>query len=328
MLFQGAEPHPAHASFAEAVDADYRHFETGSALSSNSTNTHSTLDRISTARKLSYYDTVIAEGTAPLQTALSYKILNPSASIIYLAADETFYGLPERPTRHFWKTLRPVVARLLDGVVAVGRDVYEWGKPYIGPVPVEYVHPPITDEKYKRLIDLEPRSTQDDFVILSAGAVKSSNGYEKLIPAVEQLAEDYDVRLTLLGRGHESQPYSNSSVVNTPGFVALDEFAERFEQASLYIQSSVGDSFPVAALEAMLSGTPTIVTQATGVRELLPQKQVVEPTNEGIYRGAKRFYQMDPNRRRKIATEQRKLVNDLTESNQKRRFREAVEALI
>lgn len=328
MLFQGPEAHPAHQTFADAVGADYRHFETGALPSEDPSNTHSLIDRIRSAGSLPDYDIVIAEGTAPLQTALTYKALHPFTSVIYLAADETFYTLPQRPTRYFWRTLRPVTAQLLDGVVAVGRDVYEWGRPYLGSVPVEYVHPPITDEKYEQLIELEPASPQEEFVVLSAGMVKPANGYEKLVPAVKRLGADYDdVRLVLLGSGHDSQPYSDSPIITTPGFVELDEFTDWFKRASLYVQSSVGDSFPVAALEGILSGTPTLVTQATGVRELLPEEQIVEPTTEGLYQGTKRFHQMDPNDRREIGAEQRELVRDITESSQKRRFREAIEKL-
>lgn len=328
MLFQGSNAHPAHQSFADAVNADYRHFETAMPQSADTYNTNNIISRVKTGGTLSDYDIVIAEGTAPLQTALIYKILHPSTSIIYLSADETFYTLPQRPTRYLWKALRPVTSRLLDGVVAVGEDVYQWGKPYIGSVPVEFVHPPITDEKYERLGALNPDSPQNDFVILSAGMAKYSNGYENLVPAIERLAEYYDnVRLVLLGGGHSSQPYAESPVVTTPGFVDLDEFTEWFERASLYVQSSVGDSFPVAALEGILSGTPTLVTNAVGVRELLPNRQIVEPTIAGLYRGTKRFYQMNPDDRRALGADQRNIVTSITETNQKRRFREAIEKL-
>jgi glycosyltransferase involved in cell wall biosynthesis len=157
---------------------------------------------------------------------------------------------------------------------------------------------------------------------------RPSNGYETLVSAIERLAEEHDnIRLVLLGSGHKLKSYSESSVVITPGFVGIDEFVKWFQQASIYIQPSIGDSFPVATLEGILSGTPTIVTQAVGVRELLPEEQVVDPTITGLYQGAKHFYQMDLNKRYEIGNEQRDLVSDFTEANQKRRFRESINNL-
>lgn len=325
MLFQGDDAHPAHRAFGDAVNADYRHFETGKRPPARA-QSNGVLPRIRTGVTLQQYETVIAEGTAPLQTLLSYKMKRRSTNAIYLAADETFYSLPERPTRHLWSLLGPLANRLLDGVVAVGRDVFQWAKPYIGDVPVRYVHPPISDEKYERLSALEPNSPQEPFRVLSAGIVKPANGYERLIDAVENLNErvDADVRVVLLGDGHTDQPYGDSPVVETPGFVDLDVFAAQFENASLYIQSSIGDSFPVATLEGLLSGTPTLVTTGVGVRELLPDNQIVDPTVDGLSDGIEWFLQLPVVDRTKIGADQRSLVEGLTESAQKSRFRTAI----
>lgn len=328
MLFQGKKAHSAHQSFGNSVDADYRHFETNQRQPAEG-DLDSIGARIKTGLTLNHYDVVIAEGTAPIQTLLVYKLRHPSTKAIYLAADETFYTLPHRPTRHLWGALKPLVNRLLDGIVAVGRDVSQWPQPYIDDVPVQYVHPPISDNKYERLVELTPESPQKEFIVLSAGTVKPANGYEQLVSAVERLHEHTEttVQVVLLGKGHAEQPYADSSVVITPGFVGLDEFAEWFGKASVYVQSSVGDSFPVAALEGILSGTPTLVTEAVGVREILPEEQAAEPTRDGLYEGIHRFYQMKKEDRRKLGAEQRSLVEGITETAQRNQFRSAIEEL-
>lgn len=327
LLYQNSDAHPAHRVFADAVDADRRHFETGSRPPESGGNTERTLDRLRTAGTLPAYETIIAEGSAPLQTGLAYKVRHPGTTLIYLAADETFYTLSERPTRHLWRALEPLSSRLLDGVIAVGRDAYRWARPYIGDVLVAYVRPPIADEKYERLAALSPNSPADPFTILTAGEAKPANGYDGLARAVDRFAEtvDADVRLVILGEGHEAEGYADRTHVLTPGFVDLDTFADWFDRASVYVQSSRGDAFPVAALEGILSGTPTIVTEATGVRELLPARQVVPPTEAGLFDGLAVFADLSPAERRSVASDQRGLVTDLTESNQRDRFSTALE---
>ncbi|MGQ3410824.1 glycosyltransferase [Natrinema sp. LN54] len=327
LLYQNSDAHPAHRVFADAVSADRRHFETGSRPPESGGNTERTVDRLRTAGTLPAYETVIAEGSAPLQTGLAYKLRHPETTLVYLAADETFYTLSERPTRHLWRGLRPLSSRLLDGVIAVGRDADRWARPYLGDAPVAYVRPPISDAKYERLTALSPNSPQDPFTVLSAGEAKPANGYDRLARAVDRFAGtvEADVRLVILGEGHEAEGYADSSRVITPGFVDLDTFADWFDRASLYVQSSRGDAFPVAALEGILSGTPTIVTEATGVRELLPARQVVPPTEAGLFDGLVAFADLSPAERRSVASDQRDLVADLTESNQRDRFSAALE---
>ncbi|WP_226038804.1 glycosyltransferase family 4 protein [Natrinema sp. DC36] len=326
LLYQNSDAHPAHRVFADAVRAERRHFETGARAPEPDGNTDRTLDRLRTGGTLPAYDTVIAEGSAPLQTGLAYKLRRPGTTLVYLAADETFYTLSERPTRYLWRALEPLSNRLLDGVIAVGRDVYRWARPYIGDVPVAYVRPPIADEKYERLASLSPRSPPDPFTILSAGEAKPANGYDRLSRAVRRFAGtvDADVRLVVLGEGHEAEAYADRSHVITPGFVDLDTFADWFDRASVYVQSSRGDAFPVAALEGILSGTPTMVTEATGVRELLPSRQVVPPTEAGLLEGLSDVFERAPAERRSVGREQRSLVTDLTESNQGDRFSTAL----
>ncbi|WP_226480117.1 glycosyltransferase [Natrinema amylolyticum] len=326
LLYQNSDAHPAHRVFADAVGADRRHFETGSWPPEPGGNTERTIDRLRTAGTLPAYDTVIAEGSAPLQTGLAYKLRHPRTTLVYLAADETFYTLRQRPTRYVWHGLKPLSSRLLDGVIAVGRDAYRWGRPYLGDVPVAYVRPPIADDKYERLAALSPNSPANPFTILSAGEAKPANGYDRLARAVERFAGtvDADVRLVILGEGHDERPYAAMPHVVTPGFVDLDAFADWFDRASVYVQSSRGDAFPVAALEGILSGTPTTVTETTGVRELLPARQVVPPTEAGLFDGLVSFADLSPAERQSIASDQRSLVADLTESNQRERFSAAL----
>lgn len=331
MLFQGASPHPAHRVFGDGVGASYRHFETGRAPNGENQNVDHELARLRTGlTRLDDYDVVFAEGSAPLQTLLVYKFRNPSTKSIYLAADETFLTLEGRKTQNLWRFLRPVARRKLDSIVAVGRDAYRWSRPYLGEQPHAIVRPPIQDEKYRLLADLPVRSPQDEFVVVSTGEARESNNYEALVDACERLIrkDDLSVTLVLLGRGHPEAEYAERDHVITPGFVKLSEFTEWLETASVYVQPSIGDAFPVATLEGMLSGTPALVTERVGVRELLPEDQCVEPSVRGLAVGLRRLHEKGRDERERRAADQRPLVESFTEADQQREFRKATSTLL
>lgn len=314
MLYQGEHPHPSHQVFGDAVDAEFVHFETGT---NKGQNIGSEIERVKTGINLPSYDVIIAEGSAPLQTALVYGVANPGTTVLFLAADETFYTLEDRASHYLWKGIGPVVSQVLDGIIAVGAEVANWVQEYIPGVPIRYVHPPIMDEKYQNLISLTPRSPDDPFTVLTAGASKTANNYGMIVDALEDIDD-----MVILGSGHGDTKYGKN--VTTPGFVGLDEFIGHFQAASLYIQPSDGDSFPVASLEGMLSGTPTIVSDGVGTKEICPDSCVFELNPASLRNKVEEFMDLDPTERTAIGEQQRSRVTGLTVENQAAEFREAV----
>lgn len=331
MLFQNQKPHPAHKVFGDAVDADYRHFETGGTICT-SRNTNQESDRIRTGLKMSRdYDIVISEGTAPLQTLLPYKIFkNKDALAIYLAADETFKTLGDRSSRYLWEYgLGPISNRVLDGCIAVGKDVYNWGSKYVGELPVEIVHPPISQEKYHKLLASNVRSPTNPFIILSTGIAKEANNFNLLAEVGEKMRrkEGDRIQTVILGEGHEYEQYASYEGVLTPGYVPIEEFVDWHSRASVYVQPSMGDSYPVASLEGMLSGTPTIVTEDVGTRHRLPDRNVSKSTKDSISQKVREIYESDEADRIDCGRKLRQNVVTLTVENQKEEFKNAVRSI-
>lgn len=329
MLFQGESAHAAHQIFGDGINAEYRHFETG-APSGEGADQGSPIKRVRLATELPFYDVVIAEGSAPLQTLLVYKMRHPTSTAIYLAADETFYTLDERKSRHAWSALRPATGRLLDGVIAVGEDVYEWGRPYLGDVPYRIVHPPISESKYNLLADLPITSPDEPFRVLSVGNAQESKRQDCIVAAAERVVDDIDseIEVVFLGKGHGQASYVDHDLVRTPGFVPPDEFADWFEVSSIYVQASEGDSYPVATLEAMLAGLPTVVTEACGTRRRLPDEHVAHSSAAGIAGRIRTLARWPQTDREERGRAHRDSVRDLTEEEQKRKFSNAVQELV
>jgi|AntRauTorcE11898_2_1112593.scaffolds.fasta_scaffold00864_8 glycosyltransferase involved in cell wall biosynthesis len=331
LLFQGTGPHPSHRNFGDAVDATYRHFETGCPpKDGENQDKHSELDRIRTGWSLSsHYDLVIAEGTAALQTLVSYKWLsNRMATTVFLAADETFFNIRDKPTRFLWHGLKPVT-NTVDLCISISQLVNTWIKPFLPNVPCQVVHPTTTAEKYNKLSAIEASSPKDPFRLLSVGDVRKMKNYPTLVRAVESVNEglSQDITLTILGEGHQQQPYASKSFISTPGRVSESDFATYFDRSSAYIQPSMGDGFGVAALEGMLAGLPTIVTELVGMKQLLDDRWVFDPTTNGLRTGIKNMIEIPQDDRIQLGLQNRHRSQSFSPESQAQSFRDAVTSI-
>jgi len=329
MIYQGDSPHPAHRVFGDSIDCEYMHFE-GRFRDNNrrGPGIKNIFRRAMTGIEISNkYNVIVAEGSSVLQTMMVHKTAkNRRSKCIYLAADETFYTLQNKKTRHVWKLIKPFVNRSIDGCIAVSDLAYEWCEPHIGHIRHEVVHPPIDDKKYSSLVSLKPNSSQENFTVVSIGNNRDSKNYALLNESFGKIIDRVDstAKLIIVGSGHENEKYSEEKYVWTPGNVSVDELADILSRASVYVQPSKSDAFPVASLEAMLSATPTIVTDQVGTKNLVPKNQVVSATVDGLYEGIKRQYSMSENDRIKTGNIHREQVSGLTEKNQAQKFNDAI----
>lgn len=331
LLFQGSEPHPSHRIFGDTVDATYRHFETGRPPQEGvNQDKHSELDRIRTGWSLSSdYDLVIAEGTAALQTLVSYKWLsNRTTTTVFLAADETFFTIRNKPTRFLWYGLKPAT-NTIDLCISISKLVKKWVKPFIPNISYEVVHPTTTNKKYKQLLATDPRSPENPFSFLSVGDTRKMKNYSTLVRAVELANKEIsrDITLTILGDNHQQQSYASKSFISTPGRVPESEFAAYFNRASAYLQPSVGDGFGVAALEGMLAGLPTIVTELVGIKQLLDDRWVVAPTAEGLKNGIKRIVEVPQDERIQLGLQNRHCSEQLSPESRAQSFQDALSSI-
>jgi glycosyltransferase involved in cell wall biosynthesis len=315
VLFEGTHAHAAHRQLLDPLDAEYRHFETGRPPTGENQNGGRPLSRLRTSTRLDGYDTVVAEGTAPLQTLLAARPREQTA--VFLLADETFAFLPERRTHHVWRALAPLARRLLDGVVPVSRLAASWGEPYVGGIPTEVVHPPLDPEKYDRLGAL-PVASPDPFTVLSVGAARPANNHDRLVRATADV-DGEAVGTVLFGSGHPDRPYADREHVNAPGFVDTDTFVAAYRKASCYVQPSTADAFGLAPAEGVRSGTPTLVSTGVGARERL-STPVVEPTVTALRAELGRLREASRTDREATAERCRPDVADLTVDRQAAAF--------
>jgi glycosyltransferase involved in cell wall biosynthesis len=116
------------------------------------------------------------------------------------------------------------------------------------------------------------------FEVLYVGALSVVKGVPLLVDAVARLAHR-DVRLVLNGgwgtRG--MRRFIERACARDPRVtVELGDPLQRVQRASLYVHPSYDDGFGYAAAEALAAGVPVVVTEDTGMKDL------VEPGRNGV----------------------------------------------
>jgi len=332
MLHQ--DPHPAHRGFAEAIGADlvdYRRLSLGP-LSGT------VLADVANGLTYPDYDVYVVEGSRPLYAALVRRFTR-GGTIVYLCADHGLYALGEGDFqgdsllkslvgRFGTPIVRAVGRRGIDGVVAVSEFAAEFTRPVVGPnAPIEVAHPFVQPETYDALGDVDPDLASN--VVVTVARPWQYKGVDMLVDAWPQVREEIpDAELHVVGGGHP-ESYGDTPGVTVRGYV--EDLADAFRPAALFVQPSRMDTFPVSTLEAMRAGVVPLVTNAAGTRSearAIDDSLVVDPTREALAAAVVAYLQRDLDDRERLATVARDRGARFDAASRKAAFRAAFERVL
>lgn len=338
MLYHGnnEELHPAHRGFAESINADI--------LSISNTSPHSVTSfyqEFSRGFHAGDYEVIIAEGSRPLYSGLSHKI-NHGSKLIYLCADHRLYELWNNTVEvdsvyNLFKyvagtygksAVRTVAQHSIDGIIAVS----DYVKKYLDPifqerVPTQIAHPYIQSEIFDRLRENCPNLNEKK--ALTVGRATRYKGVDLLVEAWPYVREFHpDAELHIVGNGHP-ESLEDTLGVTVHGFV--DDIVDVYANASLYVQPSRVDPFPVTVLEALRSGLPTLVTESTGNRSEVMEitDELIAPASPSELSAAVSWYfSLSQERKQKFSDSARNRGMQFGPNKRKKIFREKFQKLI
>ncbi|HEV2139096.1 MAG TPA: glycosyltransferase family 4 protein [Nitrososphaerales archaeon] len=123
--------------------------------------------------------------------------------------------------------------------------------------------------------DVENKRKQDRFVVLFVGAMTHVKGAD-LLPEIYQSLKSRGIQFVLVictsggELTHKIRDWSNGKPdVQFKGFVERAELSRLYAQASVAVFPSRREEFPLACLEAQASGTPVLVADLPGLRQVV-----------------------------------------------------------
>lgn len=161
----------------------------------------------------------------------------------------------------------------LDYFVLVSKDLKKYYAKKLRKYKCQCVYiPNMLDNIPKRLAPLESKN------IISVGRLSTEKGYIDLLKIFKQLAKRHkDWHLDIIGDGPERDKLEEyiktrqlEDKVTLHGFRSKDYIDKMLHQASLYVMTSLTESFGIVLLEAMSHGIPCVAfSSAEGAREII-----------------------------------------------------------
>ncbi len=139
-----------------------------------------------------------------------------------------------------------------------------------------------------------PKETKDHdrpFTILNVGSLKWQKAHSILIAACKRLSKDGKVfRCLIVGEGPERNNLQAlidqndlRDKVHLIGKVYQENIIEYYQNADLFVLSSISEGLPVVLMEAMAAQLPVIGTNITGIPEIIEEGNtgfMVDPGND------------------------------------------------
>ncbi len=308
MIYHGESPHPAHHGFANVVNADLLSLDRYSLprLSLES----SVPEEIANGILLPDYDIYIVEGTRALYGALANQLISDS-TLIYLAGDQALYKLLNPSYEHTstlnslisefgMGPLRYMVNKYINGIIAVSNFSLGYTTEVVTGKPSAVANPYIQPDLFEELGQITPDLTNK--TAITVGSFDRYKGQDLLVTAWQGVRREHpDAQLKLVGEGYPQ------SLEETPGVEVLgyvDDLPDALASASLYVQPSRMDNFPVSVLEALRAGLPAIVTETTGNKSVIKQideHMITSTTIESIESGIVRYFNQPLSRRKDLS---------------------------
>lgn len=334
LVYRGSSPHPAHAGFAEAIDADVVGLDSITVRDFHT----SILGEVINGLLLDEYDIIIAEGTRVLYGIFANQLLRDT-TLIYLGCDQALYklisddytidsGINSVIKNHGVSILKRLFEAYVDGAIVISRFTESYVSEFLSPdTPVGLSAPYIQPEVYEELGNVDP--ALETKTAVTVGASSRYKGVDLLVDAWPAVREKHpESKLKIVGNGHPKK-YEQTEGVEVLGFV--DSLSDVHNQASLYVQPSRVDGFAVTVVEAMRAGLPPIVTSTTGSKvevKKIDESLVSAPNCEDLATTIIRYFDLKSDDKIFISTNARIISKKYKSKIKKASFREAYNSVL
>jgi glycogen(starch) synthase len=145
----------------------------------------------------------------------------------------------------------------------------------IEPSKIEVVHNAVEMRDYGE--EAYPSFTKTDKIVLFLGRITIQKGPEHFLWTAKRVLEKMpDVKFVVAGSGDmerymidQAAHMGISKSMMFTGFLRGPDIDAAYKMADVYIMPSISEPFGITPLEAMMHGTPTIISKQSGVSEVV-----------------------------------------------------------
>lgn len=276
LLIHSESMHASHKMLTDYIGADMEPVYTREVGGMNRV-----LHAISRSRQYPDYPVYLLEGGTPMLPCRMKKFfsLRDNTKMIGILADATMVNQVERLEQltGIETVFHKMGKGCLDGGIAVSPFIKHYADKVLD-VPVEVARPPMPQERYNDFGKVKPDLGSN--VIVSVGKARHDIGMDILVEQFNYAKEKVpELELWIIGKGHPKE-YEKYDGVKVKGYV--EDLAEVFEQASLFVHAGRCSPYPIATLEAMRAGIPVVVSDMTGTKEIVEnvEKKIRQELNQ------------------------------------------------
>lgn len=319
-------PHLAYAKFAEAIGA------TPFTINNRLQRQQPAMRKAANLMRAVWsmpggYDTYFTEGCY-YYPALARRLGRIRGKIINVCCTPVFYHLLQGRIGGMERRMLLELARDIDGYVLEGNYIAQTLRSLGIERPSCTAYTFIEPARYAALRAIKPRLDSNEVAIIATNDYHYK-GVDILLQAFGLARrENPKLKLNLILRNisvQELSPWIGEGVRISSGV------EEGLRTAALYVHPARGDVFPMAPLEAMLTGIPAIVSKETGTEEIIRNVEpgaVVDLDPEAVARRILDYFGLTAKERSVLSGKYRKAALPFNEKEQVARFRKGYQGLL
>ncbi len=285
ILFLYYDPHYFHAALAKELHADfYPAPKLRSEKSNIITGGLSILKAVFTLPK--NYDIYFCEGTYIIPVlAKKLGLIRKDAKIVNILASPLLYYIKTGLIKGIRKRFAITLLKEVDSFVCVSKMEDDLLKEIIPNAKSIVIYPFVKQE-----MEIEIMKKKNIIPNINAHKILTIGTHSAYYKGIDIVFEAFkiikkkfpDAELNIVGNMPDLKKYvdCNYEGVHCLGYVK--DLVKVIKESSLYIHMGRGDTFPVSILEVMQCGLPVIVSDATGVKEVIEKidKNMISKLNE------------------------------------------------
>lgn len=192
--------------------------------------------------------------------------------IVKIATEHNYHNNNNKYINNLVKSLKN-----FDYLIVVSKELQKFYQDKIGNTRCIYI-PNVIDKIY----DKPKYNTNHN--LISVGRLEHEKGFSDLIDIIDMVRKKIpDIKLNLIGDGSLKEELSNkiknlnlNDNIIMHGFLNHEKIEKIMLESSLYVMSSLSESFGLVLIEAMSYGVPCIAfSSASGAKEVIENKELL-----------------------------------------------------